>query len=346
MKKILAVIGARPQFIKHAPVEIELSKYFDVVTVHTGQHYDTEMSNIFFDELKISTPKYILKVGSESQSIQTAKMMIDIDRVIIKESPDFVLVYGDTTSTLAGALCAAKLNIKLIHIEAGLRSFNRSMPEEINRVVTDHISDLLFAPSDTAVENLHNENITKNVYKTGDVMCDLLFKMKDYIKKSNENGKYYYATLHRPYNVDDLNRLLEILNALNNLDKNVIFSVHPRTKSKLIESNTDINSFDKIRFIKPVSYVINLQYMYNSLAVFTDSGGMQKEAYLLKKKCITIRSETEWVETLNGGWNTLVFNNFGDIKSILHETPVNYNPMMFGDGCASEYICKKIIHHI
>ncbi len=342
MKKILAIIGARPQFIKHATVDIASIGLFDLSTLHTGQHYDNEMSAIFFEELGIRKPKYMLNIGSGSHAFQTGKMLIEIEKVLLEEKPIAVIVYGDTNSTLAGALAASKLGVKVIHIEAGLRSFNKSMPEEINRILTDQISDLLFVPSNSSLQNLYNENIKHNVYKTGDVMCDLLLKIKNKINDTVQPESYYYATLHRPYNVDDNYRLLKILNTLQNLNHKVLFSVHPRTLNRLQSMNIDNNQFTNITFNKPYSYIKNVEKLINCKALLTDSGGMQKEAYILKKKCITIRSETEWVETLDYGWNQLVFENLELIPELLSNEPGLHNPELFGDGRASFEIAQII----
>ena len=343
MKKIIAIIGARPQFIKHAPVEKALSKHFEVISIHTGQHYDKEMSDIFFTQLKIREPKYMLNVQSFSHGVQTGKMMIEIEPIIEREKPDAILVYGDTNSTIAGALIAAKLGIKLIHIEAGLRSFNKSMPEEINRIVTDHLSQILFVPSDTAIQNLKNEGISQNVFRVGDVMCDMLLLAQKTISFKKADTEFYYATIHRPYNTDDEVRLINVITTLNKLDKKVKFTVHPRTSSKLKNMNVNLNDFSNIEFLPPVSYFENIEHLNNCNALITDSGGMQKEAYIFKKKCITIRSETEWIETLEGNWNHLVFDDLIEIQSKLKIIPSNYKQNLYGNGNASEEICNELI---
>lgn len=350
MKKIIAVIGARPQFIKHAPVEIALIKDFDLVTIHTGQHYDDNMSKIFFDELGMNLPKYKLKLGGGTHGHQTGNMLIEIERIIQYEKPDIVLVYGDTNSTLAGALAAAKLHIPVAHIEAGLRSFNKKMPEEINRILTDHMSTLLFVPMETASLNLVKESIHESsVLNVGDVMYDLikLTKEKGLVSENENFEKYYYATIHRPYNTDNTERLKEILNTFQNLDKRVVFSIHPRTFNKMHEIGETLEKYSNIQFIKPVSYFDNLNYLFNSESIITDSGGMQKEAYWLRKKCVTIRTETEWRETLHDGWNTLVFNNLISIKEILkQDIPQNYVKDLYGDGKASLKIVKHIKNYL
>lgn len=350
MKKIIAVIGARPQFIKHAPVEITLSKEFDLVTIHTGQHYDDNMSKVFFDELGMTLPKYKLELGGGTHGLQTGNMLIEIERIIQYEEPDIVLVYGDTNSTLAGALAAAKLHVPVAHIEAGLRSFNKKMPEEINRILTDHMSTLLFVPMETASLNLEKESIPESsVLNVGDVMYDLikLTQEKGLVSKNENFEKYYYATIHRPYNTDNEERLKEILNIFQNLDKQVIFSIHPRTSNMMRKIGEPFEKYPNIQFIKPVSYFENLNYLYNSKSIITDSGGMQKEAYWLRKKCVTIRTETEWRETLQDGWNTLVFDNLLDIKEILkQDTSQNYIKDLYGDGKASLKIVKYIKNYL
>ena len=342
MKKILAVIGARPQFIKHAPMELELSKYMEVVTVHTGQHYDTNMSAVFFEELKMKEPRYLLQVGSARHGKQTGQMMIELEQVVEAEKPDAVLVYGDTNSTLAGALVASKLHIPVIHIEAGLRSFNRDMPEEINRVLTDHVSALLFAPTVRAVENLSKEGITHSVHLSGDVMADMVQIARKIIQNPPIVHPYYLVTLHRPYNTDDPVRLSQILDALNGLDHPVVFAMHPRTRHKLLAEGVDPGHWENVSIIEPLSYFDSIAHQAYAEAVITDSGGVQKEAYLLGKKCITIRPETEWVETLEHGWNTLVFEDLDALNQALKQHPGYYQADLYGSGQASVEISAII----
>jgi UDP-N-acetylglucosamine 2-epimerase len=282
--KILSVVGARPQFIKAALLSRQLRRKHKEVLVHTGQHYDFEMSRVFFEELKIARPDYNLEVGSGTQGSQAGKMLERIEKVLLKEKPSLVLVYGDTNSTLAGALASAKLNIPLGHVEAGLRSYNRKMPEEINRVVTDHLSHLLFCPTETAVNNLRKEGIRKGIYKTGDVILDLfLSKAKVLRNKSKLSSKlnikpkkYYLATLHRPGNVDNLKNLKNILEAFNKLDFPVVFPVHPRTKKNIAKIDKKrINCYTNIRFTNPVSYSEMLFLEKEARLILTDSGGVQ-----------------------------------------------------------------------
>ncbi|MCZ2223437.1 MAG: UDP-N-acetylglucosamine 2-epimerase (non-hydrolyzing) [Chitinophagales bacterium] len=344
LSKIVVVIGARPQFIKHAALELELKKHFDIITIHTGQHYDTNMSHIFFDQLGISKPQYLLNIGSANHGLQTAKMMIEIENILINEKPQFMIVYGDTNSTLAGALVASKLNIKIIHIEAELRSYNRQMPEEINRILCDHLSELLFCPSQIGIENLRKEGIINHVFDVGDIMVDmqLLALNNQMINENNDKDSYYFATIHRSYNTDNKNRLLQILESFQGLKKKVKFAVHPRTLHKINSWCSDISYYNNIVFLPPLSYFDSLNMQYNSSAVITDSGGMQKEAYLFKKKCITIRTETEWVETLEGNWSKLVFENLNNLQNELDIIPTKYNNNLYGDGKTAKKIVEKI----
>jgi UDP-GlcNAc3NAcA epimerase len=345
-KKIISVIGARPQFIKHAPVSVALKKRFNSLSIHTGQHFDENMSRVFFDELNIAKPDFMLDLGKRTtHGAQTAIMLQEVEEILLKEKPDAVLLYGDTNSTIAGSLAASKLNIPIIHIEAGLRSFNREMPEEINRVVTDHLSSLLFAPTQTAIDNLKNEGITKGVYLTGDVMCDSLEMMKPFLEKKSERN-YYFTTLHRPYNTDEDSRLVRILQVLNQLDKPVVFPIHPRTSNLLKSRGEDLHAFSNIEFISPVGYKDCLSYQAYADCVITDSGGIQKEAYMLEKRCITIRKETEWVETLQGGCNTLVFDQPEKIADILSEQSELKFEKLYGDGRAAEEITSIIENHL
>lgn len=342
MKKICVIIGARPQFIKHAPVELALKKIFNVISIHTGQHYDEKMSDIFFRQLNMDRPSYMLEVGSGAHGRQTGVMLEKIEEVLLSEKPDAVLVYGDTNSTLSGALAASKLHIPVIHIEAGLRSFNKSMPEEVNRILTDHISDFLFAPTDTAVANLLHEGIEKSVYKTGDVMYDTVLLAKKVIGSDVHIQEQVLVTLHRPYNTDNLERLTTILTILNGLKYAIIFPIHPRTKNILKSANIDISIFNNINFIDPVSYFDLIRLQMESKCIITDSGGVQKEAYILKRKCITLRSETEWVETLVNGWNTLVFEDLEKLSILVEEQPGSYVGDVYGDGHAAEEIAMLI----
>jgi len=343
MKRIISIIGARPQFIKHAPLQIELQKRFIALTIHTGQHYDKGMSDIFFNELDMAHPDYLFDIGgSKPQGEQTGIMMTEIERACMKERPDALLVYGDTNSTLAGTLVAAKIHVPLIHVEAGLRSYNRQMPEEVNRIIADEFATLLFCPSQQAIENLKKEGINHDgVFLSGDVMADTLYLVKDKVKKMYDRP-YYFATLHRPYNTDNEERLKNIVNVFQGLDRKVIFAVHPRTISRIKTFGIKLNNYSNVEFIDPVGYIESISYQSYADAVITDSGGIQKEAYMLKKKCITIRSETEWVETLENGWNKLLFDDLSVLQDILNEQPGSYIPDIYGDGHASEKIVNII----
>lgn len=347
--KIITVIGARPQFIKAAAVSNKLRKNHEEVLVHTGQHYDNNMSDIFFDELGIPKPNYNLNIGSGNHGYQTGNMLIELESLYLNEKPDLVLVYGDTNSTLAGALAASKLLIPVAHIEAGLRSFNMKMPEEQNRVLTDHISKYLFAPTDTAIKNLKNENITENVFNTGDVMFDAikLFKEKALetstvlIDNNISPNEYILSTIHRAENTNDINRLKNIINALNECEKNIVLPLHPRTHKFIKDYGLTIN--DNIKIIAPVGYLDMINLENNSQKIVTDSGGVQKEAYFLQKPCITMRDETEWIETVENGWNTIVGSN----KEKILDAIINFNPkgeqkMAFGYGNAADIISEKL----
>src|ERR1041384_6662606 len=302
-KTIMTIVGARPQFIKAAPVSRALAASFDEVLVHTGQHYDYGMSGVFFEEMEMRPPDYHLGIGGGTHGEQTGKMLIEIEKILHSVKPDYVLVYGDTNSTLAGALAAAKARIPLAHVEAGLRSYNRAMPEEINRLLTDHVSNLLLCPTDAAVENLTKEGITKGVYRVGDVMYDaLLSNLAIAHKRSRilaslglQRGTYALATVHRAANTDNPERIAAILAALGLLSKRVVFPVHPRTRNVIRESELAVSS--NISIIEPVGHFDMLILQENADCILTDSGGMQKEAYLLGVRCITLREETEWVET-------------------------------------------------
>ncbi len=328
-------------------MQIALQKCYRSVTIHTGQHFDHNMSQVFFDELNIPEPDYLLSSGAgKPHGEQTGLMMTEIEQICFKEHPDAILLYGDTNSTLAGALVAAKLNIRQIHVEAGLRSFNREMPEEINRIVADEFAHLLFCPSDQAIKNLSHEGINHSrIFKTGDVMCDMIRLIEKNLKPILAYP-YYLVTIHRPYNTDDRERLLNILSALNELDKKVIFSIHPRTMNVLRTSGFDVLDFDNIKFVSPTGYVESISLQKFSDCVITDSGGIQKEAYILKKKCITIRKETEWIETLQGSWNTLVFENLEDLTRIIKQEALDYVDDLYGNGFAADEITSIIREYI
>lgn len=350
--KILTVVGARPQFIKMAPLSVHIRKKFKEIVVHTGQHYDYNLNDIFFEELNIPRPDYNLGVGSGTHGWQTGEMLKRIEKTIMKEKPNIVLVFGDTNSTLAGALAAVKLHVPIAHIEAGLRSFDKKMPEEINRVITDHISDVLFAPTENAVKNLENEGIKKGVYLVGDVMVDALQrnieiaqKKSKIIEKLNIHPKeYILVTLHRAENTDNKRNLLNIVNALTALNKTLVFPIHLRTlnalkKYKLLEK---LKNPSNIILTEPVGYLDMLVLEKNAWKILTDSGGVQKEAYILKIPCITMRNTTEWIETVEDGWNILVGSETEKIINAIE----NFNPSskvhsnIYGNGHASERITE------
>lgn len=347
--KIITVIGARPQFIKAAAVSNKLREKNEEVLIHTGQHYDENMSKIFFDELDIPYPDYNLSVGSGGHGKQTGEMLIKLEEIYDKERPDMVLVYGDTNSTLAGALVASKMLIPVVHIEAGLRSFNKIMPEEQNRIITDHLSSLLFAPTETAVRNLKNEGIIKNVYKVGDVMFDAVLHFGEVAKRKSEiiqhlhieNEAFVLATIHRAENTNNINRLRNIIEALNDSGKTVVLPLHPRTKKYI--QDYGLSFHNNIKVINPIGYLDMLSLEKNCIKIVTDSGGVQKEAFFMHKPCITMREETEWVETVENDWNRIVGT---DKEKILDEI-TNFQPRMpqkdiFGDGKSSEKICDII----
>jgi UDP-N-acetylglucosamine 2-epimerase (non-hydrolysing) len=350
--KIISIVGARPQFIKAAAVSQEIRKKHQEILLHTGQHYDKELSKIFFDELNIPKPDYNLNIGSDSHAIQTGKMLIKIEEVLKKENPDLILVYGDTNSTLAGSLVAGKLQISLAHVEAGLRSFDRRMPEEINRVIADHLSTILFCPTDTAVKNLKNEGITKGVYNIGDVMVDVLLNNLKLAEKSEISKKfklvpdqYLVATIHRPSNTDNKKNLSNIVEAFIESKETIIFPIHFRTQKCLIKFKLfdKLQNSDNVMAIDPIGYLDFLWLMKNSKKILTDSGGIQKEAYILNKPCITLRENSEWVETIEEGWNILVHANKDKIKNAIKNfNPTSKSKELFGDGKASNRIVSII----
>jgi UDP-GlcNAc3NAcA epimerase len=341
--KIVSVVGARPQFIKAAAVSLELRKINQEILIHTGQHYNYEMSGIFFDGLNIPQPDVHLGVGSGSHGAQTGSMLKGIEEVMRVEKPDYALVYGDTNSTLAGALAASKLAVPVAHVEAGLRSFNRRMPEEINRVVADHLSNLLLCPSETAVRHLAAEGITRNVHLVGDVMLDVLNwakhrlaeKPPEILKRLDLKKKnYLLATVHRSENTDDLERLSQILTAFNSFDETVLFPVHPRTRKVITNARCRINA--NIRLVDPVGYLEMVALAAGARLILTDSGGLQKEAYWLGIPCLTLRDETEWVETVEVGWNRLVGADTAKIIEATHSfISSGPRPALYGDGVSA-----------
>lgn len=347
--KILTVIGARPQFIKAAAVSNIIRKEHEEILVHTGQHYDENMSKIFFEELNIPKPDYNLGIGSGGHGKQTGTMLIELEELYIKEKPDMVLVYGDTNSTLAGALCASKLLIPVAHIEAGLRSFNMNMPEEQNRILTDHISKYLFVPTTSATKNLSNEGVTSGVYNVGDVMYDATLNFSKLSKEKSEimtklnlkEEEFILATIHRAENTNDINKLRNIIEALNESGEQIILPLHPRTKKYMDDYNLSFNK--NIKIIDPVGYLEMISLEMHCRKIITDSGGVQKEAFFMNKPCITMRDETEWVETVENGWNIVVGTDKAKIlDGILNFVPNKAKQNIFGDGHAAEKILKII----
>ena len=350
--KILTILGARPQFIKAGSVSREIAKHdkIEEVIVHTGQHYDANMSDIFFDEMKIPKPNYFLGIGGKSHGAMTGQMIEKIEEVVVKEKPDWVMVYGDTNSTLAGAIVASKLHIKLAHIEAGLRSFNMKMPEEVNRILTDRVSNVLFCPTDTAIENLKNEgyeNIDIEIVKSGDVMQDGAMFYKSLAVKPSFDIKdnYILSTIHRAENTDDLDRLTAIISALNevNKEKQVILPLHPRTK-KILETN---NIKVEFTVIDPIGYLEMVWLIDNCDLVMTDSGGLQKEAFFFEKSCITLRDETEWVELVENKFNVLVGADKEKILDVYRNRENifsnEYSVDLYGGGMASGNIIRELL---
>jgi len=335
--KIFSIVGARPQFIKLAPLSARLGDLHKEFIVHTGQHYDYAMSEQIFNDLGMRKPDIHLEIGSGSQASQTGKMMISLEQAMLQQKPDVVIVFGDTNSTLAGALAAAKLNIPIIHIEAGLRSYNMHMPEEINRIATDHISKYLFAPTQTAMNILHTEGLGKRSYLTGDIMVDTIkTNLEIALKKSTiicrlklEDADFNLLTLHRNYNVDDPAMLEHLLNELGQLEEKIIFPVHPRTR-KMLPANYILPQ--NINMVDPQGYLDFIVLESHAKRILTDSGGIQKEAYILRKPCITLRTETEWVETVEEKWNLLISPANKNIASrIIDFVPPKQQDNVFGD---------------
>jgi len=323
LKTIATIVGARPQFIKCAPVSREIRKHFSEVLIHTGQHYDYNMSQAFFQELKIPEPDFNLGIGSGNHGLQTGKMLIELENTLTEIMPDLVVVYGDTNSTLAGALSAAKLQIPLAHVEAGLRSFNRLMPEEINRIVADSVAQFLFAPTRTAVNHLHREGLDKQIHLVGDVMYDA-FRFNSQIAEKSAilkqlgaaSKSYFLVTMHRPQNTDDPAILKALVSTLADLNELIIFPIHPRTRNLMQQYNITVKS-PNLHLIEPIGYLDMLKLEKHSKLILTDSGGVQKEAYFAGVPCLVLRPETEWVELVEHGWAKLIGNDFSRIPEAI-----------------------------
>ncbi|HWP53566.1 MAG TPA: UDP-N-acetylglucosamine 2-epimerase (non-hydrolyzing) [Pyrinomonadaceae bacterium] len=350
--KVLTVVGARPQFIKAAPVSRALrAAGHTEFLVHTGQHYDRQMSRVFFDEMQIPEPDINLEVGSGSHAAQTAQMLSKLEQVMQANQPDCVLIYGDTNSTLAGAMAAAKLRAALAHVEAGLRSFNREMPEETNRVLADHVSDYLFCPTQTAVDNLAREGITQGVSLVGDTMFDAVLQFGKIAEDSSTilgqlnltPKEFLLATVHRAYNTDNPETLRGILTAFIELNETIVFPVHPRTRERINQLGLGFAD-DAVKMIEPVGYLDMLMLERSARLILTDSGGMQKEAFFFGVPCVTLRPETEWTETVAAGWNVIAGVTPEGINQAVNETvwPRDAPARIFGDGAAAQ----KIVRHL
>lgn len=361
MKKVLTVLGARPQFIKASAVSAEIDKTRGLteVVVHTGQHFDSNMSDIFFQELGMAPPKYQLDIHGGSHGEMTGRMLIEVEKVIVDERPDLVLVYGDTNSTLAGSLAACKLHVPVAHVEAGLRSFNMRMPEEINRILTDRVSRWLFTPTESATQNLLAEGVADDrITQVGDVMYDVALYHGTRVAETGRllsrlnlaPKNYILATIHRAENTDDLGRLKNIVSALSQVSQEVmpiVWPVHPRTRNTLKSSGLLVGLSKEVMLIDPVGYLDMVQLEKYASLIMTDSGGVQKEAFFHKVPCITLRDETEWVELVSSGWNRLVppgdISNIPQItKSSLESTPSEVSP--YGTGTAARAIIKELLN--
>ncbi|OGS43145.1 MAG: UDP-N-acetylglucosamine 2-epimerase [Euryarchaeota archaeon RBG_13_57_23] len=353
--KIASIVGARPQFIKLAPFSREIRKKHREILIDTGQHYDAEMAGDFFSEFKIPKPDHALGIGSAGHGEQTGRMLIELEKVLMSEQPALAVVFGDTNSTLAGALAASKLNIPVAHVEAGLRSYDHTMPEELNRVLTDHVARLLFCPTDVAKDNLKREGITEGVYVVGDVMVDALEESRKAAEKHSDmleklgltKRNYQFMTVHRPANTDIQENLENIVKAVGRSGVQTVFSVHPRTAKRMHEYGLDTRLPDNFVITKPLSHMDTVSLVSNASLVLTDSGGLQKEAYLLGVPCITLRDTTEWIETVNSKWNVLVGSDPKKIHdTIVHLNPPKHRPKIFGLPGASERIAKLIDEYL
>jgi UDP-N-acetylglucosamine 2-epimerase len=351
--KIMTIVGARPEFIQTAPVSHAIRRRHTEILVHTGQHYDGNMSDVFFRDLDLPEPELNLGVGSGSHAEQTGQMMIRMEEAMLREKPDWVLVFGDTNSTIAGALTAAKLHIPIAHIEAGLRSYDRTMPEEVNRVLTDHLSNMLFAPTQVAVDNLAREGITSGVRLVGDVRVDVLRSIGDKAREQrsrllsetqlSDGEPFALATIHRASNTDDRERLHAIVEVMSTLDIPVVLPVHPRLRKMMGEFGFQFSG--NVRAIDPLGFLDMVALLDACQIVITDSGGLQKEAYMLRRPCVTVRDTTEWVETVNAGWNRLCEPNPAEFKAAVAQArsrPPYEHPDFYGAPGVSERICDSL----
>ena len=347
--KLVSIVGARPQFIKLWPVSRALRRRHTEIIVHTGQHYDFLMSEVFLRDLELPPPDYHLDAGGAGHAAQTARMLVGVEEVLIKERPDAVVVFGDTNSTLAGALAAAKLNIPIAHVEAGLRSFDRSMPEEINRVTTDHLSQWLFCPADVALANLSREGLADRARVVGDVMLDTARHFAEQASLDSaalaplglRTGEYLLATIHRAANTDVAATLAALLNGFAAIDQPIVFPMHPRTREAMRGAGLDAPS--NVRVIDPVGYLDMLALLRHARIVLTDSGGVQKEAYLFGVPCVTLRAETEWTELVTAGWNRVVGANHTAIADAVRNwAPPPERPAFYGNGDAAARIAEAL----
>ncbi len=350
--RILTVVGNRPQFIKAAAVSGPLRERHEELLVHTGQHYDEELSRVFFSELGLARPDRELGIGGGSNASQTARMLAALEPLFAELTPDAALVYGDTNSTLAGALAAAQAGVPVVHVEAGMRSFDRTMPEELNRVLADHIAELLLCASQTAVENLRAESIAGQVALVGDVMVDVALRLQPLARSERsvlashelERGAYLLITAHRAGNVDDPRRLHALVELIAALREPALLALHPRTRERLREAEllSELEHIEDLRITPPLGYTEFSALLCNARAVLTDSGGVQKEAYLAAVPCVTLRASTEWVETVQSGWNTLVDLDPEAALAALARTPPAQRPQLYGDGHAAERCVEAI----
>jgi UDP-GlcNAc3NAcA epimerase len=350
--KILTVVGNRPQFIKAAAVSGPLRERHEEILVHTGQHYDDSLSRVFFGELGLAAPDRELQIGGGSNTQQTARMLAALEPLLHELAPDAVLVYGDTNSTLAGALAAAQAEVPVAHVEAGMRSFDRSMPEERNRVLSDHLSELLLCSSETAAENLRAESVAGQIEVVGDVMVDVAMRRQPSARADAQplarhgvrSGEYLLLTAHRAGNVDDPARLRALVKLIGALPGPVVLPLHPRTRARLVEAGLDaeLEAIADLRITEPLGYVEFSALLCQAQAVLTDSGGVQKEAYLAGVPCVTMRANTEWVETVTAGWNTLVDLDVGAALAALAAPPPSERPPLYGDGHAAERCVSAI----